>query len=290
MTTPKMSIVMVDGSFRESYHAIDFFCRQDVPPDSYELIWVEYYDTINPALAEKIARYPNARIITLGREGVYHSSYCFNAGIAASRGELILIPDADLVAEPDMLGQVWEMHQTDERLVMYLFRYEEPEHLHQETPTLEHLREVCFMRGPSNFGACLTVRKRWLLEINGYEQHETFGTGFHANGMDINTRLKNLGLPVMWHPRIKLYHPWHPFTKASDNAYQIQEVVIRYRAVNLLTHAYEGIDAARNLPFPADLEAKIQQRAKYLSQSRLQKLMTPFIARLRKTVTGLRGA
>lgn len=268
MTNPRLSIVMVDGSFRESYHAIDFFCRQTLPPSDYELIWVEYYDTVNPALAAEIAKFPNARVITLNRTGEYHSSYCFNAGIAASRGELILIPDADLVVEPDMLQAVWDMHQTDERLVMYLFRYEEPEDQHQTPVTLEHLRKVCVLTSPSNFGACLTVRKRWLEAINGYEQHPVFGTGFHANGQDVYTRFKNYGLPIMWHPEIKLYHPWHPFTKAMDDAYRRQEVVIRYRAVNLLSTAYEGLDPARNTPMPDDLLALLAQRESELIKAR----------------------
>lgn len=292
-STPKMSIVMVDGSFRESYHAIDFFCQQDLPPDEYELIWVEYYDKVNPALAAEVAKYPNARIITLGRTGVYHSSYCFNAGIAASRGELVLIPDADLVAEPDMLRAVWDMHQTDDRLVMYLFRYEEPEELHQAVPTLDHLQRVCTMTSPSNFGACLTVRKRWLETINGYEQHDVFGTGFHANGQDINTRFKNLGLPVMWHPRIKLYHPWHPFTKAADDAYRRQEVVIRYRAVNLLTDAYEGLDPARSRAMPADLVEKLAERERQLAAKEPSAPKSPasasFIQRFKQAVRILTG-
>lgn len=267
MNTPRMSIVMVDGGFRESYHAIDFFCQQSLPAEDYELIWVEYYDTVNPALAAQIAKYPNARVITLNRSGVYHSSYCFNAGIAASRAELILIPDADLVVEPDMLQAVWEMHQTDERLVMYLFRYEELEAQRQAAITLEHLQDVCVMKSPSNFGACLTVRKKWLTAINGYEQHPVFGTGFHANGQDVNTRFKNLGLPIMWHPHIKLYHPWHPFTKAADDAYNRQLVVIRYRAVNLLTHAFEGLDPAHAQAMPEDLVALLAEKEREIAKA-----------------------
>lgn len=258
--SPRISIVMVDGSFRESYHAIDFFCTQTIPAEDYELIWVEYYDKVNPALQAEIDKYPNARIITLNRIGVYHSSYCFNAGIQASRGELILIPDADLVVEPDLLETVWNEHQTNDKLVMYLFRYEEPEEVHQQKVTLEHLRKVGFLRSPSNFGACLTVRKKWLVEINGYEQHPIFGTGFHANGSDVNTRFKNLGLHIMWHPGIKIYHPWHPMTKAEDIAYRYQEVVTRYRAINLITQAYQGLDASLDRPFPLQLEEKLAQR------------------------------
>lgn len=263
--TPRISIVMVDGGFRESYHAIDFFCNQTIPAEDYELLWVEYYDKINPQLQQEIDKYPNARIILLNQTGEYHSSYCFNAGIEAAQGELILIPDADLVVERDLLQRVWDEHQTDDRLVMYLFRYEEPEDQHTETVALEHLRKVGYLRSPSNFGACLTVRKHWLLEINGYEQHPVFGTGFHANGADVNTRFKNLGLHIMWHPDIRIYHPWHLMTKANDVAYRYQEVVIHHRAVTLNTTAYQGIDPTKDQPFPVILEEKLAQKRQQLT-------------------------
>jgi GT2 family glycosyltransferase len=209
-TTPlRISIIMVDGAFRQSYHAVDFFCTQDFPTDEFELLWVEFTDYVHPQLAEAVARYPNARIITLNQSGDYHPALCFNAGIEAARGDLLVIPDADQACEPDTLQRLWDAHQRDERLVMYLFRYDEPEDQHIEPialETLAHLQQVCHLRSPSNFGACLTVRKRWLLEINGYDRYWPFHTGFHAHGLDVNTRLKNLGLPIVWHPGIKLYH------------------------------------------------------------------------------------
>lgn len=154
------------------------------------------------------------------------------------------------------------------------------------------------MTSPSNFGACLTVRKRWLSAINGYEQHPVFGTGFHANGQDVNTRLKNFGLPIMWHPKIKLYHPWHPFTKASDHAYRRQEVVIRYRAVNLLSTAFEGLDAARNKPMPDDLLTLLAQREREITKAagklNIIELPNPrstegFLMRARRAVRVLTG-
>lgn len=259
-SSPRMSIVMVDGAFRERYHAIPFFCDQTLPPDDYELIWVEYYDTIAPDLQAALDAHPQARAITLEQTGTYHSSCCFNAGIAASRGELILIPDADVAVERDFLERVWAEHQANDRLVMYLYRYDEPENAHQTPVTLEHLREHAVMKNWSNFGACLTVRKQWLLAINGYEQHPVFESGFHANGAEVNTRLKNLGLHVMWHPTLKLYHPWHPLTKAQDLAYHKQDVVIRHKARRLMTQTFQGLDPAQDVPFPDELYARVAEK------------------------------
>ena len=66
---PLISVILIDGSFRERFHAVDAFANQTFPAEQFEIIWVEHYDRVDPALQERAARYPNLRIITLGREG-----------------------------------------------------------------------------------------------------------------------------------------------------------------------------------------------------------------------------
>ena len=255
---PLISIVMVDGSFRESFHSLDYFGKQTLLPVQYELIWVEYYDRVNPVLAEAIARYPNFRVITLNRTGLYHSSYCFNAGIQASRGAVLVIPDADVVVEEDFLETVWQEHQKNEELVMYSYRYDQAKATYRPDWDIAYLRQVCTSPNPYNWGPCLSVRAKWLRQINGYEQHSSFASGFHLNAQDVYTRLKNTGLYVKWHPKIRLYHPWHPQTGSGAYAYDVQRLVIDYRARHLETLAYEGIDASRNLSPSAELLERVQ--------------------------------
>ena len=152
---------------------------------------------------------------------------------------------------------------------MYIFRYDEPQ---TSFPIVNlsynHLRETCILQNPANYGGCLTVRKEWLMKINGYEQHEVFRTGGdHANGLDVYTRFKNLGLHIMWHPNLKLYHPWHPHKPGFQNAYKLQHVFIRYRAVNLDVLAFEGIDSRLNREIPSDLAAELEKSRDNLQNS-----------------------
>lgn len=253
---PKVSVIAVDGSFRESHHSLSLLGNQTMDKEDFEFLWVEYYRGVNPAITEAARRHENLKVITLAREGTYHSSFCFNAGIRESRGELLVIMDADLFVENDFLERVWEEHQALDRMAMYLFRYNEPEKLSGQGSGLEHLRKVSLLTNPYNYGGCLTIRKKWLVAINGYEEHQVFESGFHANGLDVYTRLKNLGLCVKWHPEIRLYHPWHPFTLTEARAYEMQKVFIEYRAKSLLTSPFRGLDPSKDsIPPQGLLEA-----------------------------------
>jgi glycosyl transferase family 2 len=249
----KISVVMVDGSFRERYDSIDFMTGQNVPAEDYELIWVEYFDQISPDLRRRIdaaSENRNFRAITLGRDGEYHSSYCFNRGIAEARGELVVIPDADVIAEPDFLQTVWDDHAAADRLVTYYHRYNEPEDRRADGVDLEHLRGVCELTNPSNHGACVAVRRKWLIEINGYEQSPIFATGFHANDKDIYARLCSLGLMVRWNPDVKLFHPWHAMTGEVTPHYKPQLDVISWRGRTLSTLPFRGLASSRNTTPP----------------------------------------
>ncbi|MDX2479881.1 MAG: glycosyltransferase, partial [Desulfuromusa sp.] len=117
----KISVVMIDGDFREKVFGANYFSQQTFPDEEYEIIWVDYFDKIHPDILSN----PKVKAICLDKKGIYHSSYCFNRGINQARGELIVIPDADLVVLPDFLDRVWELHQTYEKLVVYGYRYDE---------------------------------------------------------------------------------------------------------------------------------------------------------------------
>lgn len=230
----KISVIMVDGSFRERFNSIDSFSNQTLDPSLYEIIWVEYFSDIAEELRDKEGAYKNFRTILLGKEAPYHSSFCFNRGILEARGELLVIVDADVVVEEDFLEILYLEHSKNKELVSYIYRVNEPKEAHCEAcPGLSHLKEVGRIDNPLNFGGCLCVFKTHLLSIGGYDEHMVFHSGFHMNGKDVYTRLKNLGLPIRWHYRLRLYHAWHRHTTVNHLAYEFQKVLIEYRLQNL---------------------------------------------------------
>lgn len=240
----KVSVIMIDGGFREHTFGAEYFSRQDFPDDEYEVIWVEFYSSV----PDHVKQQKKVQVVTLDNPPgtKYHSSYCFNKGIEMARGEVIVIPDADQLVRRDFLQRIYDLHAAYDRLVVYPYRYDEPGKGVLTSFDFEEVEKKCVLKNPLNYGGCLTVRKKWLVDINGYEQHSIFSSGFHANGLDIYTRFKNYGLAIMWTPDIRLYHPWHPFTLASADEYTIQKELIDWRARRLQYLAIDGISPSRN--------------------------------------------
>ena len=166
---------------------------------------------------------------------------------------------------PDFLKRVWDIHSRYERLAMYAYRYDEVEQGALGSLDFSELDAKCVLRNPENYGGCLTVRKKWLMEINGYEQHPLFGSGNHANGRDIYTRLKILGLAIQWEPSLELYHPWHPFTLESTSEHACQHKVIAWRRRNMHAQAFQGIDPSRDCT-PASAQKVVDRQTRKLAR------------------------
>ena len=130
--------------------------------------------------------------------------------------------------------------------MVYPHRYDEMKKGDLENFEFDELEKKCKLKNPLNYGGCLSVRKKWLLEINGYEQHKIMESGFHANGADMYTRFKNFGLAIMWATDLRLYHPWHANTLVNADEYQIQNELINWRFRNLEYLAINGIESEKN--------------------------------------------
>jgi len=248
----KISVIMVDGGFRPNNYGAKYFSMQDFPENDFEIIWVEYYHDI----LDSVTQFPKVKTISLEKNGEYHSSFCFNRGIMVAKGEILVIPDADQIVENDFLSKVWRLHQSYEKLAIYGYRYDEPEQGCLSEHSIKECKEKCVLKNPNNFGGCLTVRRKWLLAINGYEQHPIFRSGFQANGLDISARFKNYGLAIQWEPDLRLYHPWHHLTLAPSKYYGPQHRVIDWRRKNMSYLPFCGIDESLDSPAPEILMKK----------------------------------
>src|SRR5579883_3376326 len=55
LAAPVVSLILLDWNCRESFHALDYLARQDVPRDDYEIIWIEFYDRRADEIDRRIA-------------------------------------------------------------------------------------------------------------------------------------------------------------------------------------------------------------------------------------------
>ncbi|CAN5172675.1 hypothetical protein BH09BAC5_BH09BAC5_27860 [soil metagenome] len=240
----KISVIMIDGQFRENTYGAEYFSKQDFSDNEYEIIWVEFYKKV----PESVRAQKKVKVITLDHsdDTTYHSSWCFNKGIAEAKGELIVIPDADQIVAPDFLSSLYKLHAEYDKLVVYPYRYDEPKQGDLKSHDMAELQKKCILKNTLNYGGCLSVRKKWLFKINGYENHKIFESGFHANGLDIYTRFKNLGLAIMWAPELKLFHPWHANTLVNAEEYKIQNELVNWRFKNMEYLAIDGLSDSEN--------------------------------------------
>jgi hypothetical protein len=242
---PRISVILVDGSFRSRFGLFDSLERQSYPSSLFEVLWVEHYASLKQELLDRARVLRNVRTVVLNRSGLYHSSYCFNAGLTMARGELLVVMDADVLVEDDFLSVVAEEHEKHGELAVYFNRLiQDRNDFHEDDLSFESVKKTCALKAVDNYGGCLSVRKTWLERIGGYELHRAFASGAHANGKDAYVRLKNLGLAVKWHPSRFLYHPWHPGTGyvwADEKRVRWQLEIIQYRALHLMTVPFEGM-------------------------------------------------
>jgi len=261
----KVSVILVDGMFRERFHTISFLQAQTLPVDQYEVLWVEYFDRVHPELIATLSRQENCRHIKLGREEPYHASCCFNAGISSASGDLIVIMDGDLCFESNFLEALIEEHERNRQLVCYVQRYDETPQVDHGHPCLDKLKATTQLSNPYNSGACLSVRKKWLEQIDGFDEHPLWSSNYHRNDLDVYTRLVALGLDVQWHPNLRVYHPWHPGSGRIPKQHLRHHLIAQYRAEQSQTRPFVGLKSADRREPERELTARLKAQERHWS-------------------------
>jgi len=265
----KISIITWDSNFREFTQTIDCFCGQEFPVTDFEFIWVDFCNS-NQYVKKTINIYPNAYLLKLGKslKTKWHLGKCINAGVDVSSGEILVIPDGDIMVEKDFLDYVWDTHQRYQDLVLYFRRFDEPMQYigNQGRTSILRLQKYTKLLNPKNYSGCLTLRRFNFDKVHGYETHEVF-SGPGCQGLDMYIRLCNLGLAIKWAEDKKIFHPWHPDTSSPMHSYREALKFARLKYPWILPYA--GIKQSwvvhcreRSLDFVAD-ECNCE---KYLSQ------------------------
>jgi hypothetical protein len=256
-TNPLVSVILLDWTCRESFHALDWLGKQDVPRDQYELLWVELYDRVVPAAMEK-----GDVLITCGQKGLYHKHVGYNVGLLQARGQVVTICDSDAVFPPQFVRSIMEQFNlgkpsdpTPKVLMHHEWRGRDL--YPTELSDVSELSRFKWAKLAPNVGACMSVRRIDAIRFGGFDEHPSF-RGYICGPYDLGWRLINAGIPEKWHdPSVALWHFAHPDPPASfDQRFSwkmYREATQPHFEFNAVT-AVEAFSTGRLLPLRENVE------------------------------------
>lgn len=212
---PKISVILLDWSCREQFHALDWLNRQNIPREQYELIWVELYDrVISEAMAKADA------VITCGQEGLYHKHLGYNSGLLYARGKVITICDSDAVFPENFIDSIiksfnlMESGSPASKVLMH-YQWRSSALYPDEMSDINDLKKYPWADLWPNVGACMSVCKSDAIRFGGFDEHKSF-RGYLCGPYDLGWRLINAGLPEIWcDESVALWHFSHPDPPAT---------------------------------------------------------------------------
>jgi len=231
---PKVSLILLDWSVRESFHLLHYLARQDVPRDDFEVLVIEYYSRVSEAIRKFEDQADGWLLLEMPEDCYYHKHVMYNAGIVLARGEVCVVCDSDAMVKPGFIRAIVEAFQRDPGLVLHLdqFRNNRRDLYPFNFPSFEEVAgEGCANNAGGktaglldtkdpihsrNYGACMCARRADLIAIGGADEHVDF-VGHICGPYDMTFRLVNRGRKELWHPTEFMYHTWHPGQAGVDN-------------------------------------------------------------------------
>ena len=233
-TSPKVSLILLDWSVRESFHLLYYLDMQDVDRDLFEVIIIEYHSRVSDA----VLPFENAvdlwLLLEMPEDCYYHKHLMYNAGIVAARGDICVICDSDAMVKPGFIKSIiteFENHPNavlhidqfrNVRKDLYPFRYPDfsevmghgcNNNVGGKTRGIVDDKDSIHNR---NYGACMCARRENLIAIGGADEHLDY-LGHICGPYDMTFRLVNAGHREIWHQTEFMYHTWHPGQAGEDN-------------------------------------------------------------------------
>lgn len=257
--SPKVSLILLDWSVRESFHICHYLRNQTVPRDQFEVIVLEYYSTLSPALLQFETDFDTIAALEMPESSYYHKHLMYNIGFLLSKGEIIVICDSDAMAKPTFIESIIKEFEKNPNIILHLdqFRNSRKDLYPFNYPSFEDvIGEGCINWADGittgiaaksdilhrrNYGACFCCKREDYIAIGGADEHIDY-VGHICGPYDLTFRLSNLGREEVWHRKEFLYHTWHPGSDGVDN------YLGPHDGRNMSTTALEHIATGRILP------------------------------------------
>ncbi len=240
---PKVSIILLDWSIRESFHILYYLNQQSIPREQYEIIWIEYYSKRAPEIKKGIEECKKMNIpsivdlwivMDMDKCIYYHKHLMYNIGILVAKGEIVTFCDSDAIVTPTFIESIIKSFNEDPNIVLHMdeFRNNDKRFYPFNYPSIEEvIGDGCinYSNGKTtglydtedflhtrNYGACMSALRQDLIKIGGADEHIDY-LGHICGPYEMTFRLVNLGKKEVWHQEEFLYHVWHPGQAGQGN-------------------------------------------------------------------------
>jgi hypothetical protein len=234
-SNPDISLVLLDWSVRESFHVLHYLAHQTVARDRFEVIVIEYYSRLSPAIEKYSDQVDTWLLLEMPVAAYYHKHLMYNVGMVLSAGQIVAIGDSDAMVRETFIENILAAFQRDRRIVLHLdqFRNDRRDLYPFNFPSFTEVTgEGCinYANGKTvglcdivdtlhtrNYGACMCALRSDLIAIGGADEHIDY-LGHVCGPYDMTFRLVNYGRREVWLDDEFTYHTWHP-GQAGENNY-----------------------------------------------------------------------
>ena len=241
--SPRVTIILLDWSCRESLHILRYLANQTIPREEYEIIWIEYYDRRSPEIeagikeSKKMGRFPIVDqwiVMGMSHQLTFHKQLMYNIGIIAGRGRIITICDSDAMVSSSFVRSIVLSFEGNRNIVLHMdeVRNNRAKFYPFNYPSIEQvIGQGCinWKDGKTtglldeedpvhtrNYGACMSAFRDDLINIGGADEHVNY-LGYISGPYEMTFRLVNAGKQEVWHQQEFLYHVWHPGQGGNDD-------------------------------------------------------------------------
>ena len=231
---PRLSLILLDWSVRESFHLLHYLRHQSVDRDQFEVIFIEYYSRTAEPLKEFADELDTWVLLEMPETCIYHKHLMYNCGLALAHGEVVVLCDSDAMVMDSFIETILGHFKDREQIVLHLdqFRNTRRDLYPFKYPSFDEvLGDGCInnVDGKTagivdridplhsrNYGACMCARRADLIAIGGADEHIDY-LGHICGPYEMTFRLLNKGFKEVWDETEYLYHTWHPGQAGVDN-------------------------------------------------------------------------
>lgn len=218
-----------------------------------------------------------ARYVYTATDGTWSRSRALNAGFAKASGSVLVSTDADMIFSPRSFEVIGQTLLDDPTLCLLLQCRDLPEGWgDQEVADAgfawETFDSVSRLRPRWGMGGMMAVHRDVYSRIRGLDERmHTYG----GEDIDFATRAKRAGQRLLWvdHPDVRMYHMWHPPTRALiEVSKEAREAIeynkgIVYNDKSFVRNTSTWLHRLEGTPPLVSVAIATRNRSKFLSES-----------------------